>query len=91
MVERFNRRIAQAIASAPKSTRNAGKNTFTSQKDRTEYLTSFVNAYNRTRLRCLSYKAPLEIIANQTEHYTKAGGYLAVLRLWGVGPLLSQG
>jgi transposase InsO family protein len=73
MVERFNRRIAQAIAGAPKSTKNTGKNTFSSQKDRTEYLTNFVNAYNRTRLRCLSYKAPSEILANQTEHNTKAG------------------
>jgi hypothetical protein len=37
------------------------------------YVNDFVTNYNRTRLKCLSYKAPLEAIANLTGHNTKAG------------------
>jgi transposase InsO family protein len=41
MVERFNRRIAQAIAEAPPGTGNAGKNRFASPQQRTAYLLAF--------------------------------------------------
>lgn len=73
MVERFNRRIAKAIADHPKAGTNRGKNTFASKHERNQYIQNFVFAYNRTRLRCLDYKAPLQILNNHTEHYTKAG------------------
>jgi hypothetical protein len=32
-----------------------------------------VAGYNNTRLRCLNYKAPIELLANLTGHNTKAG------------------
>lgn len=73
MVERFNRRIAQAIAQAPVGTTNAGKNRFATHQNRSDYITAFVNAYNRTRLRCLNYTAPIQALNNQPEHYTFAG------------------
>ena len=73
MVERFNRRIAQAIADHPKSTANGGKNTFASCQQRDRYLMNFVQAYNRTRLRCIDYQTPQMRLNNLTEEYTKAG------------------
>ena len=73
MVERFNRRLAKAIADHPKSAANGGKNTFTSRQQRNQYLTDFVHAYNRTRLRCINYETPLMRRNNLTDQYTKAG------------------
>ncbi len=73
MVERFNRRLQDHLNTAPKNGRNQGKNCFDSHKERNTYICDFVEAYNRTRLRCLSYKAPIEILNNLTEHNTKAG------------------
>lgn len=78
MVERFNRRIAQAIKSAPKAGRNNGKNRFDNHLERDAFIHAFVNAYNRTRLRCLNYSAPIQALANQTEDNTKAGAHLEV-------------
>ncbi|MGH6988223.1 MAG: hypothetical protein ACRED9_15450, partial [Caulobacteraceae bacterium] len=37
------------------------------------YLMDFVESYNRTRLRCLGYHAPLEALNNLTGHNTFAG------------------
>ena len=71
MVERFNRRIGEAIAREPK--RGAAKRTFPSHTDRDAFLYRFVNDYNRTRLRCLNYKSPAELLANLTGHNTFAG------------------
>lgn len=73
MVERFNRRIAKAIADHPKSGANGGKNTFASRLQRDTYLIDFVNAYNRTRLRCIQYQTPIMRLNNLTEEYTFAG------------------
>lgn len=73
MVERFNRRIAQAIADHPKSSANGGKNTFASCAERDRYLFDFVHAYNRTRLRCINYETPTMRLNNLTEEYTFAG------------------
>jgi transposase len=64
MVERFNRRLAEAIRSA-RPYRKA-KNRFETHQQRNEFVQNFVHGYNRTRLRCLKYKAPLEILANHT-------------------------
>ena len=33
----------------------------------------FVRNYNRTRLKCLDYKAPIEAVTNLAEHNTFAG------------------
>ncbi len=73
MVERFNRRIAQAIRNRPGIPANAGKNKFKSHDERNAFLHAFVQAYNQTRLKALNYKAPAETLNNQTEHYTFAG------------------
>jgi transposase len=73
MVERFNRRIAEAIRNAPKAGRNNGKNRFDTHAERDRFIHDFVNAYNRTRLRCLKYIAPIHALANQTENNTFAG------------------
>ena len=72
MVERFNRRINEAIANKEKTTENQGKNTFLSHHERNQFIHNFVDNYNKTRLRCLEYKAPLESLANQEGLYTSA-------------------
>src|SRR5437868_9866001 len=66
MVERFNRRIAEAIRNAPAASRNRGKNHFDTHHQRNAFIHNFVDAYNRTRLRCLTYSAPLQALTNQT-------------------------
>jgi transposase len=73
MVERFNRRIAEAIHNAPKAGRNNGKNRFDTHAERNAYVHDFVDAYNRTRLRCLNYTTPLQALNNQAEDNTFAG------------------
>jgi transposase InsO family protein len=73
MAERFNRRLAEALESHPRSNTNAGKNRFTDHTQRNAFIHAFVNDYNRTRLRCLGHKAPAELLANLTGHNTKAG------------------
>ncbi len=70
MVERFNRRIAEAIQHAPAASRNGGKNKFDSHDERNAFLQAFVHDYNRTRLRCLGYLAPIQALANHPGHNT---------------------
>lgn len=81
MVERFNRRINEAIARKSKISANNGKNSFASHDERNKFILDFVQRYNYTQLPCLKYKAPIEIIKqfnrnNHTEVYTKAGTHL---------------
>lgn len=73
MVERFNRRLAEAIAAHPVDIRNSGKNRFHAHDERNRFILNFVHDYNRTRLRCLNYTAPAERLHNLTKHNTKAG------------------
>lgn len=73
MVERFNRRIAEALRRHPAAGTNSGKNKFINHEQRNQFIISFVDAYNHTRLQCLGYIAPVEAVHNQTEQYTKAG------------------
>lgn len=73
MVERFNRRLAEALRNAPPDDRNAGKNRFASHDNRNRFILDFVHAYNRTRLKCLGYRAPLQALLNLPEHNTQAG------------------
>jgi transposase InsO family protein len=70
MVERFNRRLAEAIAARPATVRNEGKNKFLTHAERNAFLLAFVADYNRTRLKCLDYKAPIELLANPPGHNT---------------------
>lgn len=72
MVERFNRRISEAIGEAPSIDKNQGKNKFTTHAQRNRFILNFVKNYNRTRLACLDYKSPLEMIRDLTEENTKA-------------------
>jgi transposase InsO family protein len=73
MVERFNRRLAEALRNAPPANRNAGKNRFAGHDQRNQFILDFVHAYNRTRLRCLGYTAPIQALTNPPEHNTQAG------------------
>jgi len=73
MAERFNRRLSEALRDHPRAKTNLGKNRFEDQAQRNAFILAFVAGYNRTRLHCLGYKAPAEIIANLTGHNTKAG------------------
>ena len=73
LVERFNRRLAEAIALQPPNGQNSGKNRFASHQQRDLFIQTFVTNYNNTRLRCLGFKAPLDILHNLTGHNTKAG------------------
>lgn len=62
LVERFNRRIAEAIGREPK--RGSARRTFPCQADRDAFLNRFVADYNRTRLKGLGYVAPPDALAN---------------------------
>jgi transposase-like protein len=73
LVERFNRRIAEAIGREPK--RGIAHRTFVNQADRDAFLHRFVDNYNRTRLKCLGYKAPCEALINLPGPNTKAGAH----------------
>jgi transposase InsO family protein len=72
MVERFNRRIAEHLDKLPYN-RSGHHKRFASQAELDDYLLAFVADYNRTRLKCLGYKAPAEALANLTGPNTKAG------------------
>lgn len=71
MVERFNRRIVEAIGRQPK--RGIAHRLFASHAERDAFLLGFVRDYNRTRLKCLGYLAPLQALNNPTEPNTFAG------------------
>jgi IS30 family transposase len=71
MVERFNRRLAEAIGREPKH--GSARRTFPCHTDRDAFLNRVVADYNRTRLKCLGYLAPLEALANLPGPNTFAG------------------
>ena len=72
MVERFNRRLADAIRSHPAPGTNTGKNKFRDHQQRNTFLAKVVHDYNRTRLRCLDYVSPIEVLHNLPGHNTQA-------------------
>jgi hypothetical protein len=53
-----------AIAARASVARNEGKNKFLTHAERNAFLQRFVADYNRTRLKCLDYKAPAELLLN---------------------------
>ncbi|MCA1397298.1 transposase, partial [Bradyrhizobium sp. BRP56] len=71
LVERFNRRIAEAIGREHK--RGSARRTFIDHADRDAFIARFVHDYNRTRLKCLGYQAPIQAVAKLTGLNTKAG------------------
>jgi transposase-like protein len=71
LVERFNRRIVEAIGREPK--RGIAHRLFTSHADRDAFLNRFVHDYNRTRLKCLGYQAPFQALNNLPGPNTSAG------------------
>jgi transposase InsO family protein len=73
MVERFNRRLAEALRNHPPPGDNAGRNRFSDHAQRNDFVLNFVRDYNRTRLRCLDHKAPAELINNLPGLNTCAG------------------
>ena len=72
MVERFNRRIGEHLAHVPQN-RAAHHRRFHGHAERDAYVYRFVADYNRTRLRCLDYQAPAELLAKLAGHNTFAG------------------
>jgi len=80
MVERFNRRIVEAIGRQPK--RGIAHRLFASHADRDAFLLGFVRDYNRTRLKCLGYLAPLQALANPPGPNTFAGMTAVVLAMF---------
>ena len=71
LVERFNRRIAEAIGREEK--RGSARRTFTDHADRDAFLCKLVHDYNRTRLKCLGYQAPIQALNNPMGPNTSAG------------------
>lgn len=71
LVERFNRRIAEAIGREEK--RGSARRTFICHADRDAFLHKLVHDYNRTRLKCLGYQAPIQALANLPGPNTNAG------------------
>ena len=71
LVERFNRRIVEAIGRQPK--RPTAHRLFGSHPERDAFLNRFVSDYNRTRLKCLGYLAPIQVLANPPGLNTIAG------------------
>ena len=72
MVERFNRRLGDHLDRMPQN-RAAHHRRFLDHAERDAYLHTFVADYNRTRLHCLDYHAPAELLAKLTGHNTCAG------------------
>jgi len=72
MVERFNRRIGDHLGRLPRN-RAAHHRRFVSHAERDAYVLDFVANYNRTRLKCLGYRAPSEMLANLPGPNTFAG------------------
>ena len=71
MVERFNRRLSEAMHALPPARDNSRHATrFRSHAERAVFLHTFVDNYNHTRLRCLDYNAPLKVLANLTKDNT---------------------
>ena len=81
MVERFNRRLSEAIGAKQSVAKNEGKNKFHTHAERNAFLHAFVERYNRTRLKCLDYRAPAELLLNPPEPNTCAG-----MTVWGGAP-----
>ena len=74
MVERFNRRLGEAMRNRPPARDNSRHRTvFLDREARTAFILRFVENYNRTRLRCLDYQAPIAVLSNQTQHNTGRG------------------
>lgn len=70
MVERFNRRISEAIDSRPKRKVGGHMLRFGSVEERDKFIMTFVKNYNNTRLGCLDYKSPNEMLHNLSEQNT---------------------
>jgi transposase len=81
LVERFNRRIVDAIGRQPK--RGIAHRLFVSHADRDAFLNHFVHDYNRTRLKCLGYLAPLQALNNLPGPNTNAGTHIPETVLMG--------
>ena len=77
MVERFNRRLGDHLDRMPQN-RAAHHRRFLDHPERDAYLHTFVADYNRTRLHCLDYHAPAELLAKLTGHNTQAGVHALV-------------
>lgn len=82
MVERFNRRINEAIGRKEKISANQGKNSFESHQERNEFIKHFIEGYNRTRLRCLGYRSPLAMLYDNHTGDNTCAGMTYCMELW---------
>jgi transposase InsO family protein len=85
LVERFNRRLAEAIATKTSVPHNNWKNKFRTHAERDAFLARFVANYNRTRLKCLGFRAPAELLINPPGPNTQAGTHASLLTNDGCG------
>ena len=85
MVECFNRRLGDHLNRMPQN-RAAHHRRFLDHAERDAYLHTFVADYNHTRLRCLDYQAPAELLAKLTGHNTCAGAGVRTSRAWAAVP-----
>ena len=74
MVERFNRRISEALRAKENIRDNHGRNKFHDYDERSRYIYQFVENYNKTRLKCLQYQSPNKVLSKQAGLYTEERG-----------------
>ena len=79
MVERFNRRLGEHLERLPRNRAGHHKR-FDGHAERNAYILTFVDNYNRTRLKCLAYRAPGEALANLPGPNTQAGAQVTYPR-----------
>ncbi len=77
MVERFNRRVNEAIGRKEKIYKNSGKNSFYCHEERNRFIRDFIDGYNKTRLRCLNYNAPILLLHSNHTEYNTCGDFFS--------------
>jgi hypothetical protein len=75
MVECFNRRRAESIRSTPDAGTNSSKNKFTGHAERNAFLHRVADDFNRTRLRCLNFQSPKQVLDNFLGHNSAQFGF----------------
>ena len=71
MIERFNRRLNEHIKTIQKPKRTyARAGRFENKDHRKKFVLDFVEQYNKTRLQCLKYHSPRQMLSNHAKGYT---------------------
>ncbi len=72
MVERFNRRISEALAQQEKIKEDSERSCFSTHEQRNKFMYRFASNYNKTRRQCLKQLSPTQVLLNHTGQYTYA-------------------